>query len=122
MGVPITLLAFAFSLSAMSSTPRAMLPMLLLVRVAGAGLQLLQVILLGKVRIAMLPLDSRKFIGIGKISCWLMLTPIGFSFKLQYYCITDFHQIEVLHCCIVSNDGCNCFPFTGKGSKGDHCF
>ena len=51
--------------------------MLLLVWVTGAGLQPLQVILLSKARIAVLPLNSGKLVGTGRVS-HLVLTLTGF--------------------------------------------
>ena len=81
MRVLITLLAFAFSLSAMFSAPRTTLLMLLLVQVTGASLQPLQVILLSKARISVLPVNSGKLVGTSRVSC-LVLTLIGFCLIL----------------------------------------
>ena len=65
MGV---LLPLALWLSATSATsPTALSIRLLLVGIGRAGLQLLLALLLAKVRIAVLLLNSRKLLGIGRV-------------------------------------------------------
>ena len=77
MGVPIALLALALVLATASRTPRTALPMLLMVWITGAGLRL-RAILLGKARIAALPLYSHI------TSHQLVITLIRIGCKLLY--------------------------------------
>ena len=84
MGVPIALLALALVLATASRTPRTALPVLLLVRITGAGLRL-RAILLGKARIAALPLYSGKLISGGMRGGRLMLPFVGFHLVLCDY-------------------------------------
>ena len=74
MGV---LLPLALQLSTVPTASPTMLSIrLLLVGIAGASLRLLLAPLLAKARIATLPLNSRKFVGIGRVSLltWLLVT------------------------------------------------
>ena len=115
MGVPIALLALAFVLATASRTPRTVLPMLLLVRSAGACL-LLRAILLGKVRIAALSLHSGKLVSGGMRGGRLMLPFVGFRLILRNSRCAYFRQSHILNISSSNDNRDKVLPFAGERS------
>ena len=115
MGVPIALLALALVLATTSRTPRTALPMLLLVWSTGACL-LLRAILLGKARIATLPLHSGKLVSGGMRGGRLMLPFVGFHLVLCNSRCAYFRQSYVLNISSSNDNGDKVLPFTGECS------
>ena len=113
MRVPIALLALAFATA--SRTPRTALPMLLLVWSAGACL-LLRAILLGKARIATLPLYSGKLVSGGMRGGRLMLPFVGFRLVLCNSRCAYFRQSYVLNISSSNDNGDKVLPFAGERS------
>ena len=115
MGVPIALLALALVLATMPRTPRTVLPMLLLVRSAGASLHL-QAILLGKARIATLPFHSRKLVCSSMRGGRLMLPFVGFHLILCNYRRAYFRQSYIINVISCNDNRDKVLPFTGECS------
>ena len=115
MRVPIALLALALVLATASRTPRTALPMLLLVWSAGACL-LLRAILLGKARIAALPLYSGKLVSGGMRGGRLMLAFVGFCLVLCNSRCAHFRQSYVLNISSSNDNWDKVLPFAGERS------
>ena len=115
MGVPIALLALALVLATASGTPRTALPMLLLVQITGASL-CLRAILLGKARIATLPLYSRKLVGSSMGGGRLMLPFVGFCLILCNYRRVYFCQSYFIYVISSNDDRDKVLPFAREHS------
>ena len=110
MQVTVILLLFAFA------TAFSMLTVLLLLSIILRQLLLVTLLLIREVRVTVLVLDSREFIGM----VLLAFATDGVSIILQQNCITGIRKLEVIQVIVSSDNGDDEIPFLGQGSEEDH--
>ena len=113
MGV---LLPLALQLTATSATsPTALSIRLLLVGIGRAGLRLLLALLLAKARIAALPLDSQKLLGIGRVHLltWLLVAAaVDLILILSNDLVTNCTDSYIVQFVASAYNGNKMFPFS----------
>src|SRR6267378_2844688 len=105
-------LAFAFAFAPLA----ALVIIPLRARVVSALLR--ATLLLVKVWVATLALDSRELLS---VVASLMATMVRLSVPLIDDCILDNFKGKCLHFIVINNDMNEVFPFERKGSKCNHC-